>query len=349
MDLSIIIISPRQYGYQTDYLKYVEYLSEKYSVVFLCLDQGEKKFVCDKAEIKYIKLGGKIISYIYFLLYSVLFIAFHSGRIMTANFKGCRFLKKIIFWRKMIVNIRTVSVDKDTDKARLQNERIRKDALPFDRIIMISKGGAEQLKLPMEKVDIVGLGADIISNVPKSYDDLRLLYVGTLNNRDIIKTVRGFRRYINETNDMIATYDIIGDGEELPIIKKYVCDHQLQAQIFVHGRKRYDELSSFFDKCNIGVSFVPITEAYKYQPPTKTYEYMNSGLYTIATCNQVHIDTVSPKSGILIDDSEIDFSYALHLVKDKSIREQDIRHEGVPYLWRTIVMEELVVSIEKIA
>jgi len=345
----LIIVSPRQYGYQTDYLKYVEYLPEKYRVVFLCLDQGENRFACNNAEIRYIKAGNKFTSYLFFLIYSVLYIAFHSGKVMTTNFKGCRHLKRILFWRKMVVNIRTVSVDKNIEIAKANNLRIRKDVLPFDRIIMISKGGAEQLNLPMSKVDIVGLGADVISDTPKTYDQLRLLYVGTLNNRDIIKTVRGFHRYLVESKDDVATYDIIGDGEELQQIVEYVAKNHLEDQIHIHGRKRYDELRPFFDQCNIGVSFVPITEAYKYQPPTKTFEYMNSGLFTIATRNQVHIDTVPVGSGILIQDSADDFGRALSSIKTTDIDDRIVRQGGMPYLWRTIVLNELVSSIEKLA
>ena len=81
----LIIVSPRQYGYQTDYLKYVEYLSEKYRVVFICLNQGEKKFECDKAEIKYLKLAGKRSSYLWFMIYTFVYITFHSGKVMTTN------------------------------------------------------------------------------------------------------------------------------------------------------------------------------------------------------------------------------------------------------------------------
>lgn len=344
----LIIVSPRQYGYQTDYLKYVEYLSEKYRVVFICLNQGEKKFECDKAEIKYLKLAGKRSSYLWFMIYTFVYITFHSGKVMTTNFSGCRYLKKILPWRKMVVNIRTVSVYKDSSKAAAQNERIRKDALGFDRIIMISKGGAEQLKLPMKKVDIVGLGADVISDTPKTYDSLRLLYVGTMNHRDIPKTIRGFHQYLLASDDSEATYDIIGDGDELQEIKDYVTANNLSNQIIIHGRKRYDELKPYFDKCNIGVAFVPINEAYRHQPPTKTYEYINSGLYAIATRNQVHEETVHKDSGILINDTTEEFCDALKKIRQTKIDDTLVRNGGIPYLWRTIVMDELVTSLEKI-
>jgi len=344
----LIIVSPTQYGYQTDYLKYVQYLPEKYDVVFICVDKGKHRFNCSNAEIKYIKFGSSITTAIAYTVFVYFYIIFHSGKILSANFKGCRFLKKAIFWRKMIVNIRTVSVDRDASAQLKRNIRIRKDALPFDRIIMISKGGAQQLNLPMEKVDIVGLGADVISDVPKSYDKLNLLYVGTMDNRNILQTVIGFHKYLDDTHDNTATYDIIGDGEELQSIKDYVASNNLSRRVFIHGRKRYDELKPYFDKCNIGVSFVPITEAYRFQPPTKTFEYINSGLFTIATRNQIHEETVHPDSGLLIADTSDAFCDALKKTTTLSIDEYKVRKGGMPFLWRTIVKNELMASINKV-
>lgn len=248
------------------------------------------------------------------------------------------------------MNIRTVSVDADKDKARSINARILKDATPFDRIIMISKGGAEQLHLPMHKVDIVGLGADEISSAVKSYDKLHLLYVGTLNNRHIPDTVEGFHKYLLESGDNTATYDIVGDGEELQEIKDYVNENKLSDRVFIHGRKPYDQLKPFFDKCNVGVAYVPITEGYSYQPPTKTFEYMLSGLYTIATETWVHRDTVMTGSGCLIKDTPEAFSSALHHITDikENISDSYVRRGAHKFLWRNVIAGELVESLKRL-
>lgn len=344
----LIIVSPRQYGYQTDYLKYVEYLSEKYRVVFICLNQGEKKFECDKAEIKYLRLIGKRMSYLWFMIYIFVYITFHSGKVMTTNFSGCRYLKKILPWRKMVVNIRTVSVYKDSTKAAVQNERIRKDALGFDRIIMISEGGARQLNLPMEKVSIVSLGADVISQKKKVFDTLKLLYVGTLNNRDIIKTVVGFHMYIKHSGDTEARYDIVGSGEEFAVIEKYIKTEQLERCVVMHGQKSYNELKEFFDRSNVGVSFVPVTQMYDFQPPTKTFEYMNSGLYCIATQTFANKEVITSANGILIPDNAEDFCNALHafIQSKEKISDKEIRKAGQVYLWKNIVEQQLLPALK---
>ena len=58
----LIIVSPRQYGYQTDYLKYTEYLIPYFDVVFLCLDQGKRKIKNNEIKLKYTRIKNKKIA-----------------------------------------------------------------------------------------------------------------------------------------------------------------------------------------------------------------------------------------------------------------------------------------------
>ena len=343
----LIIVSPRQYGYQTDYLKYTEYLISFYNVVFLCLDQGEKRFENPNISLKYTFIKNKTLAYLIFFLKTYFYILTHRGVIMSTNFKGCRYLKILMPWRKMAVNIRTVSVDKDTEKSAKQNMQICEDAKYFDRIIMISEGGARQLKLPMKKVSIVSLGADVISQRKKMFNSLRLLYVGTLNNRDIIKTVIGFHKYIEQSGDSEACYDIVGSGEEFALIEKYIRTEQLEQRVVLHGQKNYNELKIFFDRSNVGVSFVPVTLMYDFQPPTKTFEYINSGLYCIATQTFANKEVITSANGIVIPDTDEDFCNALHIFNQSKgkISDKDIRRTGQAYLWKNIVEQQLLKAL----
>lgn len=344
----LIIVSPRQYGYQTDYLKYAEYLASHYNVVFLCLDQGEKRFENASITLKYTCTQNKKLAYLFFFLKAYFYILTHKGIIMSTNFKGCRYLKKLMPWKKMTVNIRTVSVDKDKEKSVKQNIQILEDAKYFDRIIMISEGGAKQLRLPMEKVSIVSLGADVISHTNKIFDSLKMLYVGTLNNRDIIKTVIGFHQYLKKSGDTTAIYDIVGNGEEFSQIKEYVETEKLGKRIILHGQKKYDELKPFFDKCNVGVAFVPITPMYDYQPPTKTFEYLNSGLFCIATETTANRDVIATTNGCLIQDTATDFCNAIQLFmhKRQSVSSHQIRETGKSYLWKNIIEQQLLPALQ---
>lgn len=344
----LIIVSPRQYGYQTDYLKYAEYLVPYYNVVFLCLDQGEKRFENGNISLKYTCAQNKKIAYLLFFLKTYFYIMTHKGIVMSTNFKGCRYLKELIPWRKMAINIRTVSIDKDDEKSAKQNIQILEDAKYFDRIIMISEGGARQLRLPLEKTSIVSLGADVISHTNKMFDSLRMLYVGTLNNRDIIKTVIGFHQYLEKSGDTNAIYDIVGNGEEFSQIKEYVETEKLEKRIILHGQKKYDELKPFFDKCNVGVAFVPITPMYDYQPPTKTFEYLNSGLFCIATDTTANRNVITATNGCLIQDTANDFCSAIQLFMHKRqfVSSSQIRKTGRPYLWKTIIEQQLLPALQ---
>lgn len=180
----IIIVSPRQFGYQTDYLKYCEYLKNSNEVVFFTLDQGEKKISSNGVCVKYSKISSrfKLLGEICFILKVVLYIMTHRGEVMIAYGSHCSIYKRLLPWRKMIINFRTVSVAHDPERRKKENERFRKESLLFDRIIMISEEGASQIGFDKSKLAVVSLGADIISSTHKDFEPLRLLYVGTLYN-----------------------------------------------------------------------------------------------------------------------------------------------------------------------
>lgn len=345
----LIIINPVQYGQSTDYIKYAEYLSGIFDVEYFCLDQGHRRLPNDYINLHYIPYGKyKKISYPLYFLIVLIYVILHRGVVLSANFSGCRYLKMILFWRKMVVNIRTVSVSQDKKTAELENKRILKDALPFDRIIMISEGGAVQLGLPARKVHIVSLGADTISSVRKDFSQIRLLYVGTLTGRNLIKTLHGLKLFIDVNRNSGISYDIVGDGVEYHELKEYVEQNGLSAIVKMHGRVDYCELAPFFDKCNIGVSFVPMTEWYDYQPPTKTFEYINSGLFCIATATSANKDVVNSRNGVLIDDSADGFRDALNdiSVSINDIDEDIVRASGVQYTWKSVVLNQLLPVLE---
>lgn len=350
-DNHLIIINPQQFGLNTDYVMYAKYLSLHYTKVsYLTIDQGRERVFVPSVRFYYIPLFKfKQLSYAIFYIYVVLFLFTHKGAVMTSNFNGCRWLKFIFYYRKMCVNIRTVSVDNDPCKAREQNKRILKDVVLFDKIIMISKGGAEQLHLPLEKTSIVSLGADILSSEIKIFDFPRLLYVGTLTGRNILQTVQGFHQFIKQNNFALCpTYDIIGEGEEFNDIKHYITINKLFDFVKLHGFIPYDKLSTIIDKCNIGVSYVPITDGFMYQPPTKMFEYINSGLFCIATATQAQKDVISVNNGLVINDTPEDFCLALSTFMQirNTLDDNEIRKSGLPYLWKNIIDQQLLPALD---
>ncbi|MBK5203771.1 MAG: glycosyltransferase, partial [Prolixibacteraceae bacterium] len=148
------------------------------------------------------------------------------------------------------------------------------------------------------------------------------------------------------------TYDIVGDGynNETDKLLKLSKKLNLLNIVKIHGRIPNTEIKPFFDKCNIGVSFVPIQDRYEFQPVTKTFEYVMSGLYTIATCTYENKKVINDVNGILIKDSDDDFCRALEfIVKNRDrISALDISDTLVNYKWSEIVNNTLYPLLTKL-
>ena len=71
------------------------------------------------------------------------------------------------------------------------------------------------------------------------------------------------------------------------------CPHELSDIVSCIGRVPHHDLKKYFDEANVGVSFVPLLAHYQYQPPTKTFEYLMSGLYCIATSTIANKEIIS--------------------------------------------------------
>lgn len=241
----------------------------------------------------------------------------------------------------MILDIRTLSISKDSNVRTAQNRQIKRACSKFDIVTIISEGTKRQLGLSSDNVYILPLGADCISETTKTYDNLHLLYVGTFAGRDIDKTIIGIDIFKRQHADIPITYDIIGSGfnNEEEQYRQLVKELHLENTIIIHGRIAHTALKPFFDKCNIGVSFIPITEYYEDQPPTKTFEYIFSGLYTIATATNANKEIISGANGILISDSSDSFADALYntyLIKN-TLNDKDIRESLKNFSWQSIV------------
>jgi glycosyltransferase involved in cell wall biosynthesis len=109
------------------------------------------------------------------------------------------------------------------------------------------------------------------------------------------------------------TYDIIGYGsnDEINLLLQKIEDYKLANKVTFHGRKYLNELIPFFDKCNIGVSYIPITSYYNLQPATKTFEYLLSGMACIATNTLMNRHVVDKSNGVLCYDTSDSFAKAL--------------------------------------
>ena len=199
----------------------------------------------------------------------------------------------------------------------------------------------------MEKVHILPLGADPIETSDKEYASLRLLYVGTLSGRRIENTILGFHRfYLDVGHAANATYAIIGEGDdgELDLLRAMVKDLGLARVVSLPGYVHRRELAAYYEKCNVGISYVPINDIYDCQPPTKTFEYLSAGMPVLATKTRGNAAVITERNGLLIDDTPQAFHEGLkRLMNDiRAYHSGDIRREALRHSWQTIVQSNLV-------
>jgi len=218
---------------------------------------------------------------------------------------------------------------------------------------VISSNLAKRLGLLGPKVHILPLGADVISPTDKEFDTLRLIYVGTLHNRRIDDTIIGFHRFFLEFHDRIqCTYKIIGSGYrgEEEDLRRLVRRLDLQSVVEVLGRIPHEELRPYFDASNVGIAYIPITKMYDVQPPTKTFEYLLSGMAIIATSTTENMRLVNMKNGVLVEDNAESFCAGLKQIYErrKGFDSSSIRDEGRPYMWKTIVENNLHPYLERL-
>ena len=97
------------------------------------------------------------------------------------------------------------------------------------------------------------------------------------------------------------------------IIEK-INQYDLQDIVNIHGFLSDEEIEPFFDQCNIGVAYIPITAYYTDVVATKLYEYHLSGMVAIATETNENIKVVTSVNGVLIKDNSGSFADGLNRI-----------------------------------
>lgn len=353
MKKNLLIICKAQFGYLTDYYKYCEYLRDEWVITYLCFDSGLKKLLMEQVNTLYISNKGiKLIRGIRFILSTIRLVFHFEGLVMVNYFEKCTLIKRILPWKKMILDIRTLSVNPNKNVRRLYDKKIKKASNIFDFTTVISEGVREKIGINKCNSAILPLGSDIISKKNKNFENnIRLLYVGTLNGRNIHHTVIGLSLLLEKYQSKIPiSYNIIGDGFEMEKIKNIVKNKGLQDIVKIYGRIPHFELAPFFDECNVGISYLPKTEYYNVQPLTKTFEYIQSGMCCIATNTDENKKIICSENGVLCEDNPDSFTSALFYIINniKNFDSTLIRKTAEEFTWERIVRKELLPILEEL-
>lgn len=177
-------------------------------------------------------------------------------------------------------------------------------------------------------------------------DGLRLLYVGTLLGRDIHKTVEGFDIALRQLGSSVpASYDIVGDGppaDKQALLDAVACSEN-RGSITYHGRIPTAEIRRFFEKCNVGVAFVPLRPWYQCQPVSKVFEYLLSGMPVIATATDENKLVITERNGVLIGENAQEFARGVVEVcaRLSTYDPAQIQREHQKSSWEAIISERL--------
>jgi glycosyltransferase involved in cell wall biosynthesis len=226
------------------------------------------------------------------------------------------------------------------------NTGILLESLAFRHVSIITEALRKKLKLPLSKCHLIPLGAEVWDIAPKKFDSMRLLYVGTFQNRHIYKTVQGFDLFAREArNDLPLSYDLIGKGtpEENAQMEATIQGAQNRDLIKYHGRVLHRKLVPYFESCNIGVAFVPLIDAQAAQPYTKVYEYLQAGMPVVATANPSNLIIITAENGVMCLDTPESFSRALQEMRSRlsQYNWHRIKAGGHRFSWRSIVQENV--------
>jgi glycosyltransferase involved in cell wall biosynthesis len=260
---------------------------------------------------------------------------------MVNDFRGCSFIPFIFNYKYHIhLNIVTGSVSPSALSRFIYNLLIRWESYFFRNVSVISEGLKKTLKLS-HNAFILPLGADPMMIKRHCTHKLSLLYIGILSDRRIDDTIEGIAIFVRKNPDFDIHYTIIGYGwsgaEE--ILMKKIVSGKLEKYVDLKDYVPHSELIHFFEKANVGISYIPITPYFDYQPATKTFEYLMAGLPVIATGTYENKNIINNQNGIIIDDTPESFADSLDYLTENitSFNEKIIKGTVIGYDWETIV------------
>ena len=353
MKSSILIVHHRQYGHHTGSLQYCRHLKNDFNITFICWDYGKKIITEPGVRVIYITRSGNkfsrkfrfiqnIINHIRQKKFDLVFIHY---------FQGCSLIP--IFCRKkpnLHLDIRTGSISLKRIKRIIYNSILLLESQFFKKISIISEGLRDQLDIKKDAY-ILPLGANPVNVNKKVKHKLHLLYIGTLTNRKLEDTIYGTYIFLNEFPSADIHYTIVGDGyfNEIDKFKRLIHNLGIQSYIDLTGYVPSTELNQFYEIANVGVSYVPKTTYFKFQPVTKTYEYLMAGMPVIATGTFENMKIINNRNGFIIEDNPKSFANSLKsiLLKINDFDDHFIRESVAEYNWESIIarLKEYIFSI----
>lgn len=191
--------------------------------------------------------------------------------------------------------------------------------LPYKQYIIGTPEMQDLFGLQHKKCYVRRWGMKPLTQKNKSFSTLKLMYIGVLSGRRVHETIEGLKLFMDIHPEVEVSYSIIGRGKDeyVKLITQAIKEYNLEEVVAYHGYLPDSEIGAFFEECNVGVSYVPITPYYTDVIVTKTVEYLLSGLAVIATNTNKNRDDINDTNGVLIEDSPASFAQGLEKIYNR--------------------------------
>ena len=347
MKQKLLIVAPYQFGELSDCYYWAKYATNAgLNVTYIGYKYRHRNIqerTCSNVEVKSVThYDNRYLLGFMFYMKCILEILFHNHRnVIICRMPKCQILPKLFPHKNIILDVRTLSVAKDPNTRKRQDDELKKIKTRFIKCSVISEGVGRKIGQPYE---LLPLGAEPLSIKPKIFDTMRLFYIGTFDNRNLSVFIDGLARYQQMTKNNIS-FDIVGGGsiEETEKIKRTIKVSGVN-NVRMHGYLTHEEAQFYFDNCNVGVCFIPITDYYQYQPPTKLYEYLLSGMVAISTNTISNEKVMSEVNGVIVNDNaESVYDGLCRLaIRLDHYKSDDIVAQSQEYHWSEIVKRYLL-------
>ncbi|NJC25882.1 glycosyltransferase [Neolewinella antarctica] len=349
----ILLVTRDQFGYHVDPYAYARELTRHCDVTYFCWDYNRPRVEAPGVEVIYSSRDGSLIArnrrfvrelknHLPDFAASLIF-HFHGASLVLS---GIGELKE-----RLVCDVRTGSVNGRAIQRLIKNTILKAEMKAFRHNSFISDSLGKSLGFT--NYNVLPLGASVTDAPVRSYDELHLLYVGTFETRDLEESIAGLGLfYQRHAGEVRCKYTIIGGGSaaEKQRMRAAVTRYGLDEVVEMTGFIQRDKVGPYLSRANVGVSYVPITDYYNFQPVTKTYEYFLAGLPVIATATHEHRLIIKPHNGVLIKNTPESFAEGLEVIyrRRTDFSATEIRERAAQFSYAHIVDTQLMPYLRRV-
>ncbi|NJO88916.1 MAG: glycosyltransferase [Chloroflexia bacterium] len=269
-----------------------------------------------------------------------------------------------LFKKNWILDVRTVHVGNDEGQysrlSYLKNQLTHFESLFFTQVIALTDPIKRMLTPHWRSIPVIPLGAnfDRLTPNPAINHQMRIrlginaltkiyIYTGILDpQRNIIIMLHAFER-LKHLDVHLLVVGFCRNHDYFNYLKAEVTAMGMDTLVSFTGQIKYEEVVNYYHVANIGISFIPQTEYFTDQPPTKLFEYIAAELLVVSTSTKSVKSILCDKELILTQDNINDFSCALLSaynlsVDDASKMKKAAKYKVSGYNWNCIIKEKLL-------